>query len=119
MPPAFDENCGTWLLDGLLVSYRMPMMRHARCAFGLIALRRSSNRSAALYTIYFRRPLRVLPNVEKLSMRHPATPVSVDFHFRDTDAAKVLKPKKLLGAAYFRGTAFTLGVVDVNPIETQ
>ena len=49
----------------------------------------------------------------------PATPVSVDFHFRDTDAAKVLKPKKLLGAGYFRGTAFTLGVVDVNPTETQ
>jgi hypothetical protein len=43
----------------------------------------------------------------------------VDFHFRDTDAAKVLKPKKLLGAAYVRGTAFTLGVVDLNPIETQ
>jgi hypothetical protein len=49
----------------------------------------------------------------------PATPVSVDFHFRDADAAKVLKPKKLLGAGYFRGTAFTLGVVDVNPTETQ
>ena len=49
----------------------------------------------------------------------PATPVSVDFHFRDTDAAKVLKPKRLLGAAHFRGTTFTLGVVDVNPTETQ
>jgi hypothetical protein len=49
----------------------------------------------------------------------PATPVSVDFHFRDTDAAKALKPKRLLDAVSVRTTAVALGVVDLNPPETQ
>jgi len=49
----------------------------------------------------------------------PATPVSVDFHFRDTDAAKALKPKRLLDALSVRTTAAALGVVDLNPQETQ
>jgi hypothetical protein len=49
----------------------------------------------------------------------PATPVSVDFHFRDTDAAKALKPKRLLDALSVKGTAFPLGTVDLNPPETQ
>jgi hypothetical protein len=31
--------------------------------------------------------------------------VSVDFYFRDTDAAKALKPKRLLDAVYVRGSA--------------
>jgi len=48
-----------------------------------------------------------------------ATPVSVDFHFRDTDAAKALKPKRLLDALSVKTTAAVLGVVDLNPTETQ
>ena len=48
----------------------------------------------------------------------PATPVSIDFQFRDTDAAKALKPKRLLDALSVKGTA-SVGVVDLNPPETQ
>lgn len=46
----------------------------------------------------------------------PASPVSLEFHFSDTDAAKVLQPKRLLDAFNFKGTAF-LGAPDVSPRE--
>jgi hypothetical protein len=47
----------------------------------------------------------------------PASPGTVQFHFRTSDAAKVLQPKRLLDALYFKGTAFVLGVVDLKPHE--
>jgi hypothetical protein len=47
----------------------------------------------------------------------PATPVSMQFHFSYRDAAKMLEPKRLLDAVYFKGNAFTLGIVDMSPAE--
>lgn len=47
----------------------------------------------------------------------PATPVSVELRLRDSDVAKVIRPKKLLQAAYYKGGAFALGFVDMNPPE--
>jgi hypothetical protein len=47
----------------------------------------------------------------------PATPVSVQFHFGNNDAARTLQPKRLIDAVYVKGTAFTLGVVDMSPVE--
>ena len=35
----------------------------------------------------------------------PAAPVSMEFHFRETDAAKGLQPKRLLNAFYIKGAA--------------
>jgi acetoacetate decarboxylase len=35
----------------------------------------------------------------------PAAPVSMEFHFRETDAAKGLQPKRLLNAFYINGAA--------------
>jgi hypothetical protein len=35
----------------------------------------------------------------------PAAPVSMEFHFRETDAAKGLQPKRLLNALYIKGAA--------------
>jgi hypothetical protein len=35
----------------------------------------------------------------------PATPVSMKFHFRETDAAKGLQPRRLLNAFYVKGAA--------------
>jgi hypothetical protein len=46
----------------------------------------------------------------------PATPVSMDLHFRSTDAAKALQPKKLLDAFYTKGTAVA-GFLDRSPPE--
>lgn len=46
----------------------------------------------------------------------PASPVSMEFHFRNTDAAKALQPKRLLDAFGFKGTVF-VGVPDLNPRE--
>ncbi len=45
-----------------------------------------------------------------------ASPVSLEFHFRDTDAAKVLQPKRLLDAFHVKGTAF-LAAPDLSPRE--
>jgi hypothetical protein len=36
----------------------------------------------------------------------PATPVSVQFHFSNNDAARMLQPKRLIDAVYVKGTAF-------------
>jgi hypothetical protein len=47
----------------------------------------------------------------------PATPVSAQFHFSNNDAARMLQPKKLMDAVYFKGNAFTLGIVDMSPAE--
>jgi hypothetical protein len=47
----------------------------------------------------------------------PATPVSVQFHFSNNDAARMLQPKRLMDAVYVKGNAFTLGVVDMSPAE--
>lgn len=46
-----------------------------------------------------------------------ATPVALDFHFSDTDAAKVLRPKRVLGAAYVKLIAGALGYTDAKPRE--
>ncbi len=45
-----------------------------------------------------------------------ASPVSLEFHFRNTDAAKVLQPKRLVDAFHFKGNAF-LTAPDLNPRE--
>jgi hypothetical protein len=45
-----------------------------------------------------------------------ASPVSLEFHFRDTDAAKALQPKRLLDAFHFKGSGF-LGGPDLSPRE--
>jgi acetoacetate decarboxylase len=40
----------------------------------------------------------------------PANPVSLEFHFRETDAAKGLQPRRLLNAFYVTGAALAFGV---------
>ncbi len=47
----------------------------------------------------------------------PATPGELHLRLRDGDPAKVIHPKRVLNALHFRGTAFVLGVVDLNPPE--
>jgi hypothetical protein len=47
----------------------------------------------------------------------PASVVSLEFHLQSSDAAKVLQPKRLLDAMYFKSTAFGIGFIDVNPPE--
>ncbi len=44
-----------------------------------------------------------------------ATPVAINVRFGDADAAKVLRPKRVLGAAYVKLTASALGFVDATP----
>jgi acetoacetate decarboxylase len=43
-----------------------------------------------------------IPGVSEIT---PAAPVSMEFHFRETDAAKALQPKRLLNAFYIKGAA--------------
>ena len=45
-----------------------------------------------------------------------ASPGSLEFHFRDTDATKVLQPKRLVDAFHFKGSAF-LSSPDLSPRE--
>jgi hypothetical protein len=47
-----------------------------------------------------------------------AKPLSLEFHFRDAAAAKVLQPKRLVDAFHFKGIAF-LGAPDLSPPEVS
>jgi len=48
-----------------------------------------------------------IPTVNEIT---PANPVSLEFHLRETDAAKGLQPRRLLNAFYVTGTASAFGV---------
>jgi hypothetical protein len=43
-----------------------------------------------------------------------ATPVSMEFHFRETDAVKGIQPKRLLDAVYVRNTASAFGAPELT-----